>query len=283
MNVREVTKKIKSVGNVKKITKAMQMVSAVKMRKAQTEATNGQPYQYAIEDAIRRVSTKIDTSFSDLLTTHVSAKKSLAIVITTNKGLCGSFNTTLLRHMIKGLDLKNTDFITIGKKGSVFLSLVKGNIVADFSLNKPLSEVPAVFDLALKSFATGEYKEVLVIYNKFINTLRYEPQHDVLLPLKLDLTQVKEDVKQTEYMIEPSPQSIIHELLKSYVEQKIRYAVIQSEAGEHSARMIAMKNATDNASEVILSLTSLKNKLRQQKITYELLDMVTAKESVEVS
>lgn len=285
MNVREVSKKIKSVTNVRKITKAMQLVSAVKMRKAQMAALEGKPYQQFIEEAISRVSQNLDITISSLLQKNEGTNRKLVILVTSSKGLCGSFNTSLLRQMLKGVDIKNTDFITIGKKGALFLSLIGATIIADFSTSAPLQYVSAAFDLALESYLNGKYADISLFYNKFVSTLRVDPSHEKLLPISLtqELKEEKGQVAPGEYLIEPAAEIIIDRLFRSYIEEKIRFAIIQSEAGEHSARMIAMKNATDNASDVIVNLTSLRNKLRQQKITYELLDMITAKESVEVN
>jgi F-type H+-transporting ATPase subunit gamma len=151
-----------------------------------------------------------------------------------------------------------------------------------------VNEASAIFTFVLEKFFTGEYRQISVIYNKFISTLRSEVEEDIILPFDLagqkaiKLGEDKEEKKDNhEYMIEPSPEEILQELLRSFLEQKIRGALISSEAVEHSARMMAMKSATDNASEIIYDLTLLSNRLRQEKITNELLDMVTAKESVD--
>ena len=180
------------------------------------------------------------------------------------------------------IDIKNSKFITIGKKGAQFLSKTGGDILADYSNNAPLNNVSAVLTFALGAFLDGTYKRVFVLYNSFISTLKTEATLAQILPYKLEFEQKTiEEKEYIEYLIEPSPNEIIERILRSFVEEKMRNAIIQSEAGEHSARMIAMKNATDNANDVIYNLTLLGNKLRQEKITGELLDMITAKESVE--
>ena len=265
----------------------MQLVSAIKMKKAQAMAIEGKPYQQHIEEIIKEITPKIDPSFSSLVSQTIDRDKKLkilSIVISTNKGLCGSFNFNLLRYIIKNSDLKITDFVVIGKKASL-LSKFGANIIADYTTAMPVSNVSAIFEFALKHFIDGSYDRVFVFYNEFISTLKSEPMKTTLLPVSLSLDKNPKDhapiQKAYEYSIEPSPEQIIDSLLKSFVEEKIRYAVIQSEAGEHSSRMIAMKSATDNATEVIFNLTSMRNKIRQEKITSELLDMITAKESVE--
>jgi len=287
MNIRTIRKKIKSVTNVKKITKAMQLVSAIKMKKAQQVAIEGRPYQTEIENIIRAVSPKIDPSLSPLISQpedKIFERKNLAIVIASNKGLCGSFNFNLLRFIVKNTDLKNTDFIIVGKKANL-LSKFSATIVADYSFNIPLNNVSALFEFALNKYLDRTYKKIDLYHNQFISTIQSNPVVTTLLPInfsqKIESEEVETKEKGSEYLIEPSPKKIIDSLLRSFVEEKLRYALIQSEAGEHSLRMMAMKNATDNATDVIYNLTLVRNKIRQEKITSELLDMITAKESVE--
>lgn len=286
MNIRQARKKIKSVTNVRKITKAMQLVSAIKMKKAQLAALEGRAYEEHLENIIRKVVIKIDINLSILLSPNQDLKptKDLAIVISTNKGLCGGFNMNLFRFISNEVDFKSTEFVVVGKKASI-LNRLGAKIIADYSSNTPLNNVSALFQLALNHFTKGNYKSVTLYYNKFISTLKVEPIKYVLLPLALPMS--KEDIQlekyASEYTIEPEPAEIINPLLYSFIEDKIQNAIIQTEAGEHSSRMIAMKNATENANDVIYSLTMLRNKLRQEKITNELLDMITAKESVEAN
>lgn len=282
MNVRQVRKKTKSVSNVKKITRSMQLVSAIKMKKSQQAAIEARPYQNELELVIKKVMTKVDVVNSPLLMTHApEINPDLIIVLTGNKGLCGSFNIDLFRYIASNVNVQNSKFITIGKKGAQFISKTGGDILADYSNTLPLNNVSAVISFALETFLKGTYKRVFILYNRFISTLKTEPTLTQILPYKLELGQKIEEKEYIEYIIEPSPNEIIERILRSFVEEKVRNAIIQSEAGEHSARMIAMKNATDNANDVIYNLTLLGNKLRQEKITSELLDMITAKESVE--
>lgn len=284
MNVRQVRNKIKSVGNVKKITKAMQMISAIKMKKAQSLAVESKPYREMLTEMINKITKKIDISYSDLLTTKEGAvAKSLIIAVSSNKGLAGTYHTNLARFILKNVDIKNSEFIVIGKKGATFISSIGGKVIAEFVSSKPITDVSAVFELALDNFLTAKCSRVAIIYNKFISTLRSETVEEQLLPFTMNggLREEADRNNVIDYHIEPSAAEIIEPLLQSYIEEKIRGAVVNSEAVEHSSRMIAMKNATDNANDVIYNLTLLGNKLRQGRITGELLDMVTAKESVE--
>lgn len=286
MNLRQVRTKIKSFGNVKKITKAMQLVSAVKMKKAQTVAIEGRPYREGLDEIIRRVLPYSDTSQIPLMVKSqekLTAEKDLIILITSNKGLCGGFNLNLFRLLMKEPNLKKTEFLVIGKKGATFVSTVGSQVVADFSSATPVHEVGAIYELAEKYFMSGTYASVSLVYNKFISTSRSEAVRDQLFPIRVQDYIVKQDdekLAQYDYLIEPNSTELLKQLINSYLEEKIRGAILNSEAAEHSSRMIAMKNATDNATELIGNLTSLRNKLRQQKITYELLDMITAAESV---
>lgn len=280
MNIRSVKGKIKSFGNVKKITNAMQMVSAVKMKKAQQAATEAAPYQAFLERAITRMSGNLDRQHSPLLSIKArGTTKKLIILITSNKGLCGSFNFNVMRFLLQTNKNETLDFVTVGKKGSVMAASLRKNVLADFSSGAPLTAVSAVFDYVLAEYMKGSYAAVSVVYNRFISASRSETVEEVMLPFTM--TANKEAKQSGEYILEPDPAVLIEALLKNFIEEKIRFAIMQSEAGEHSARMIAMKNATDNAGELIGSLTRLSNKLRQGKITNELLDMITAKESVE--
>ncbi|OGK17613.1 ATP synthase F1 subunit gamma, partial [Candidatus Roizmanbacteria bacterium RIFCSPHIGHO2_01_FULL_39_8] len=282
MNLRQVRKKTKSIRNVKKITKAMQLVSAIKMKKAQAMETEGRPYRDTLTSVIERLLPGVDESSSSLLNESLGdTNKSLVIFVSSNKGLAGSFHVNLFRFIAKNdTDFAKTDFITVGTKGSQFVSRMGGKVLADFSKGRFLNEVSAIFSLALEKFLAGEYKRISILYNKYISAFRSEPTEETLLPMRWNDRKDAERALKLEYTIEPSPQEIIEPLIKSYLEEKVRGALVSSDAVEHASRMLAMKNATDNATDIIYNLTLIGNKLRQEKITNELLDMITAKESV---
>lgn len=286
MNLRQIRKKIRAVSNVKKITNAMQLVSAIKMRKAQQKAFEGKPYREFLSFIIQKVAASlIEKSYSPLLSkSNPLAQKDLVIFITSNKGLCGGFNFNLFRFLVKEVDFKKVDFVTVGKKGALFVKKMGGVVIADFSSQHEEDKVSAIFKTAFDLFFKGEYANVFLVYNRFLSTVRFEPVKKRIFPIKFEKEEFKvaekKEVKK-EYLIEPSPEKIIDSALRNMIEIEIYEALIESEAAEHSARMMAMKNATDNATDVIYNLTLLRNKVRQEKITYELLDMVTAKQSVE--
>ncbi len=279
MNLRQVRQKIKSVTNVKKITKAMQMVAAVKMRKAQEKAKRGEEYRENLKRVIEKLARGIDRSYSKLFWDQPG--RPLIILISSNKGLCGSFNTNLFRYLILNFKIKEYDFVCIGKKGVLAVHALGGNILADFSSRNPLASVPSIYNFVLERFLSGKSSKVYLVYNKFISTFKHEPVSEILLPIPKFFESKNREESPQQYLIEPSPKVFLEELLGFYIEDRIRAAILSSEAGEYSARMLAMKNATENAGELIYHLTLVRNKLRQEKITYELLDMVTAKESVE--
>jgi F-type H+-transporting ATPase subunit gamma len=281
MNLRTVRKKIKSVKNVRKITKAMQLISAVKMKKVVQSEVEGRIYRNTLTELISSLSGKIDTSLSPLLTKpDLIDGKDLVVYISANKGLCGAYHVNLLKYIIKHIDLKQTEFITVGSKGAQALSRFDRDIVADYSTGSPETKVTAIFTYAVESFLSGKYQSIKLLYTQYLSALRSEVKLVTLLPIVQERSETKETSRQ-EYIVEPSPQKLVDALLRSAVEEQIRGAIISSEAVEQSMRMMAMKNATDNAGDVIYSLTLIGNKIRQTKITSELLDMVTAKESVE--
>jgi len=283
MNLRQVRTKIKSIGNVKKITRAMQLVSAVKMKKAQISALEGRAYRDMLESIIVRISKKLNVSYSSLLSKpQIDVSRRLVILVSSNKGLCGSFHSNLYRELLKHFPAEKTDFVTVGKKGAMFLGKSKALILADYSSLNPVVEVSSIFSFAISQFLSQKYAEIYIYYNKFYSTFKSEVVAEKILPISVP-DEKKVYSHDGEYLIEPSPEELIDPLLRSYVEDKLRNAVLSSQAVEHSLRMVSMKNATENATDVIYNLTLLGNKIRQSKITSELLDMITAQESVEAA
>lgn len=282
MNLRQVRKKIKTIGNVRKITKAMEMVAAVKMKKSQKLALEGRPYQLILTQVINQIINPSLLNFSPFFQVNENKikRRHLYLFISSNKGLCGAFNANLFRLAIREIDFGQSDFILLGKKGSVIITKMSGSVIADYSHNLPFTEnVSSIFSLIEKRFLLGHNSDVFLFYNKFISSFRSEPVKEKLLPItgwKKDKLTIKYD-----YLIEPSPQQILHSLIRDYLQFRIRNAILDSEAAEHSARMMAMKNASENADEIVYNLTLQRNKLRQQSITYELLDMTIAKEATE--
>ncbi|MGB9707344.1 MAG: F0F1 ATP synthase subunit gamma, partial [Microgenomates group bacterium] len=196
MNLRLIKKKIKSIINVKKITKAMQLVSAVKMKKSQQLATEGLVYRQILEDIIYRVIPLVSNSlFPWQKGLENSKDQKLIIVISTNKGLCGAFNFNLFKFLIKNYDFNNQVFITVGKKAGLFISKMRGRIIASFNTTPFVDSVSAIFETALNQFFQGEVDEIQLVYNHFVSTFKQETIAKVLLPIsleKLNIDQKKE-------------------------------------------------------------------------------------------
>jgi F-type H+-transporting ATPase subunit gamma len=280
MNLRQIRTKIKAIDNIKKITNAMEMVSSIKMKKAQREYLEGKPYREFLRSLAERLIDHINKKISPLLDDSYINEKKAYVVIASNKGLCGSFNYFLMKEVVKILDRDKIDFIVWGKKASQFLYRIGAKIIADFSDYSSTIVVPSVFNMILTGFLEKKYGEVFILYNQFISAAASKPTCKIILPIKINYENNNRKVETDDYLIEPSPEILVDPLLRNLVELQIRDAILSSQASEHSARMIAMKNATDNAQELANDLTMLRNRVRQEKITYELLDMITAKESI---
>ena len=283
-NIRLIKRRIKSADNISQITKAMEMVAASKMKKAQEKALQGKPYAQKIYQAVLELSSHIDKKQHPLLAKGNPSGKLLILIISTNKGLCGGLNTNLFRAANRwwGSE-KNIDFVSVGNKGKNFISRSRKNLVADFSQHASFHEiVPAITAVLVTGFLKGTYKEVYLVYNTFLSALKQIPTKKLLIPI--ESIQTENDAPRenfAEFVIEPGVYDVLSNLLPHYIENQIRSAIFEAEACEHSARMMAMKNATDAASDLTEELTLLYNKARQEKITYEIADLVTARLAVE--
>lgn len=280
-NIRLIKGRIRSAKNIAQITKAMELVAASKMRKAQALALSGKLYANKIHEIVMRLSSRVDLSDHELLKKpEGSVSRRLVIVLSTNKGLCGGLNANLFRFFLRTYPSASSHrFVAIGKKASDFLIRIGGVVTADFSHIVPfVQSVPAVTELVTAEFLTGNWGGVDLVYNEFLSVLRQEPRKKTILPLTLT---ADESQKPLPFAIEPTIPEVFNELLPHYLENQIRDALLQAEASEHSARMIAMRNATDNAQNLTDELTLIYNKARQEKITYEISDIVTARLAVE--
>jgi F-type H+-transporting ATPase subunit gamma len=283
-NTRDIRRRIKSVKNTSQITKAMQMVAASKMRKAQMRALSGRPYA---EELAKILAALGKAGGSDelhpLLEERKEVKRELVIVISTDKGLCGALNTNLLRELNR-FDAAKTTFVAVGRKGAQYLGRLKRDLAAEFELKEAFTflECKQASKFAIDKFLSGEVDKVTVAYTDFKSTLRQEPTLKVILPVQNfdldDLHGQKTEVaaSSTEYLFEPSAGGVLEHLVPHYVHFAVYQMVLESRASEHSARMVAMKNATDNAKQLIKDLTLEYNKIRQAGITTGLLEITTA-------
>lgn len=284
-NIRLIKRRIKSAKNIAQITKAMELVSAAKMKKAQAAALAGKLYAQKIYEMVTRLSSRTDFRNHKLLLTPPVTGKRLVVLLSTNKGLCGGLNTSLFRHFLKQYpNNASFDVVTLGKKGADFVTRLGHGVKADFS-DTPAwtSVVPALVTYLTDQFLLGLYDGVDLVSNEFLSITKQEPRIKTILPLTITGDAANEDNEgKYEFLIEPSVEEVFGALLPHYVENQLLDAVLQSEAAEHSARMIAMHNATENANDLQGDLTLMYNKARQEKITYEITDMVTARLAVEV-
>ena len=284
---KEIRGKIKSVENTKKITKAMEMVAASKMRKAQDRMLAARPYS----EKIRNIAAHLGEANPEYVHPFMQvndAKKVGVIVVTTDKGLCGGMNTNVLRVVTNKLrELQDagvaTDAVAIGGKGLGFLNRVGAKVVSHATglgdtphLDKLIGPVKVLLD----QYAEGKLSAVYLAYTKFINTMKQESVVEQLLPLSTEQMQAEKSGASWDYIYEPDAQTVIDELLVRYVESLIYQSVAENMASEQSARMVAMKAATDNAGNVINELKLVYNKTRQAAITKELSEIVAGAAAV---
>ncbi|MDP9901318.1 F0F1 ATP synthase subunit gamma [Variovorax ginsengisoli] len=279
---KEIRGKIKSVENTKKITKAMEMVAASKMRKAQERMRAARPYS----EKIRTVAANLgqaNPEYTHAFMKNNDAKASGFILVTTDKGLCGGMNTNVLRALTAKLREQQAagvavEAVAIGNKGLGFLNRVGARVVSHVTqmgdtphLDKLIGPVKVLLD----AYAEGKLDAVYICYTKFINTMRQESVIEQLLPLAPETLKAEKGQHAWDYIYEPDAPTVIDELLVRYVESLVYQAVAENMASEQSARMVAMKAATDNAGNVIGELKLIYNKTRQAGITKELSEIVS--------
>jgi F-type H+-transporting ATPase subunit gamma len=283
---KEIRGKIKSVENTKKITKAMEMVAASKMRKAQERMRAARPYADKIRNITAHLSEANPEYQSPFMRTDGSTKAVGFIVVTTDKGLCGGLNTNVLRAVTtKMKDVQaaggSISAVAIGNKGFGFLNRIGANVVSHAvqlgdapQLEKLIGPVKVMLD----AFVEGQLDAVYLCYTNFINTMKQEPQVEQLLPLSAQRLAQSEAEKKAygwDYIYEPDAPTVIDDLLTRYIEALVYQAVAENMASEQSARMVAMKAATDNAGTLIGELKLVYNKTRQAAITKELSEIVS--------
>ena len=289
---KEIRGKIKSVENTKKITKAMEMVAASKMRKAQERMRAARPYAEKIRNLAANLSKATPEYKHPFMVANEGVKTAGFIVVTTDKGLCGGMNTNILRAVtlkIRELEGKgnNTSAVAIGNKGLGFLNRVGARVVSHVTQlgDKPhLEKLIGPVKVLLDAYAEGKLNAVYLCYTGFINTMKQEPLVQQLLPLSAESMAVDTSVGAGQhgwdYLYEPDAPSVINELLVRYTEALVYQAVAENMASEQSARMVAMKSATDNAGSVIGELKLVYNKTRQAAITKELSEIVAGAAAV---
>ncbi len=285
-STRDIRRRIKSVKNTAQITKAMQMVAASKMRKAQQSAVAGRPYATLMNEVLSEVTAGAGEFSHPLMEVRPGDRRAI-IVVSTDKGLCGALNSNLLREAAK-FDKETTIYLTAGRKASQFIARTKRKLAAEFTYrDSPLfSEARSISKFAQDLFLKGEVDRVDVLFTNFISTLNQKPELRQFLPLR-EIKAVDMDVSgegggselkagSVEFLFEPRADAVLGALLPHYLNYQLYQVLLEAKASEHSARMVAMKNATDNAKQLIKDLTLDYNKLRQANITRELLEITTA-------
>lgn len=280
-STRELRRRIKSIKSTAQITKAMEMVAATKMRRAQNQALFGRPYNINLSQSIARLLPGLESQAHSLITPNDSQTMGV-VVLSTDKGLVGALNANIIRTIISANFPQKTVFYTVGKKGRGFVVKTGKDLKADFENPSVVAfrQAKQLSRLLIDSYLSGEVGEVFMIYPKFISTLRQEAVKVKLLPV--DISQIEgEVVDKTEFIIEPNSAELLNELLIHHIEITIYQALLEAKASEHSAQMIAMKNATDNASELVEDLQLTYNQTRQGNITAELLEITSAAAAME--
>jgi F-type H+-transporting ATPase subunit gamma len=285
-STRDIRRRIKSVKNTAQITKAMQMVASSKMRKAQLAALAGRPYAALMNNMLGQVSGHSGDFTHPLLEKRGGGKRAV-VVISTDKGLCGALNSNLTREAAK-FDKSTTLYVCAGRKGAQFVARTKRQLVAEFTYkDSPLfAEARSISKFVQEMFLKGEVDHVDVLYTNFISTLNQKPDVLPLLPIgeikgvQAGVTGEESSValekSSVEFQFEPAADQVLGALLPHYLNFQVYQLLLEAKASEHSSRMVAMKNATDNAKQLIKDLTLEYNKLRQANITKELLEITTA-------
>jgi F-type H+-transporting ATPase subunit gamma len=289
---KEIRGKIKSVENTKKITKAMEMIAASKMRKAQERMRAARPYAEKIRSLAANLSSATPEYKHPFMIKHEQAKLIGVIVVTTDKGLCGGLNTNLLRIVTAklrelGAQGVKAETVAIGNKGLAFLNRIGAKVVShavQLGDRPHLDKLVGPVKVLLDAYAQGRLNAVYLCYTRFVNTMIQEPVVQQLLPLSNEAMAADKGadgrVHTWDYIYEPNAPAVIDELVLRYIEALVFQAVAENLASEHSARKVAMKAATDNAGNVIDELTLIYNKTRQEAITKELSEIVAGAAAV---
>ena len=282
---RDIVRRIDSIRNTQKITKAMQVVAATRLRKAQAAVQATRPYADKMVEVLQTVSERA-TEYKHPFLVRREGKRAVMILVTTDKGLAGAINVNNIRAATRYMQENYTDhpqYVTLGRKGRDFLLRYRRDVISEVSNlpDRPSQALvlPAV-TVALEEYTHGNTDAVLLCYAKWISTLRQEPTIRVLIPVEIPRRESRQEGPRADYIYEPDPESVLDGLLPRYVETQVFQAVLENKASEYSAKMIAMQNATNAAGDLINSLTLYANKVRQAGITTELMEIVSGAEAL---
>jgi len=285
-STRDIRRRIKSVKNTAQITKAMQMVASSKMQRAQQAAVQGRPFAAMAREFITNVGDDTGDYQHPLMIIRPVEKRAV-IVVSTDKGLCGALNSNLFRELSR-YEPATTQFVAVGRKAAQFLARARRKLVGEFTYHDTptFGEAQAISKFACNLFVRGEVDEVDVVYTRFINTLSQRPDKMMLLPFSPPELKGKRGAApgpeqpsgaiNYDFLFEPDPETVMERLVLYLVDFAVAQLLLEAKASEHSARMVAMKNATDNAKQLVKELTLEYNKMRQASITKELLEISSA-------
>ena len=282
LSVRAIKRKVRSVTNIKKITRAMQMVAASKLKKVQVRLMELRPYSDKIREFLQGLASQVKDLNYPLFQPREQVKKIAIVTVMADKGLCGSYNSNLMRFTQKFIDEQKKPFeaIAIGKKSVEWFRKQELKPRAEYQqlpTEIPFSQIKAMTKQLVEMFLSGEVDEVHLLFTRYVNAMTFKPGSVKFLPIEPEQTEKK---LSHEYEFEPEPALILDKLIPRYVEVSFHRLLLESMSSEHAARMNAMQNATDNASDLIQSLTLQYNKSRQAGITKELLDIVGGAEAL---
>ncbi|GAB4440631.1 MAG: F0F1 ATP synthase subunit gamma [bacterium] len=286
-SLRDIRKRIQSVKSTQKITKAMKMVSAAKLRRAQDAILTARTYAEKLHDVIGSLAARVETKTHPLLQDREEKKKLLLLVFTSDRGLCGAFNSNLLKQVEAYVREKTADYpngielFVVGRKGVEYLKKRKYNVTESWIgiyQQEQYETSKMIGDKIIDKFVSGDCDEVVIVYNKFRSAISQVPTFLKLLPV--EPIEIPENVPKTEYIYEPDKETLINELMPRNVYTQLHRGVLESIASELGARMTAMDNATNNARDMIDKLTLLFNKTRQASITKELMEIIGGAEAI---
>ena len=279
----DIKRRIKSIGNTRQLTRAMKMVSASKLRRAQQRILAARPYSDRTLAILRSVASRANPELNPLLQTHGNERVEI-VVLTGDKGLCGGFNANIVRkahELVQDLGRREVRVTAIGKRGRDYFNRIGANVIAtwaDVFRDVQFSLAAEIADGLVDRYAGREVDEIYLAYNGFKSALQANVTVQRLLPI--EPLALGEETSNEDYIYEPAPQDLLASLLPHYVQQLVFRALLESVAAEHAARMTAMENATKNAGELIDSLTLTMNRVRQASITTEIIEVVSGAEAL---
>ena len=280
-NLKDIRDRIKSVKSIQKVTKAMKMVAAAKMRRAQENMEKARPYNHRLVEIIQHLLPSVERSMLPLLEVR-EVKRIAYVVVTSDRGLAGSFNSSILRKAHNDIDefgKQNVDIFCIGKKAKDYFKSRKYNIIAsysDFWSDLNFNQSMKIGSTIVNHFLDLSVDEIRVTYNEFVNVATQATVSEKLLPIELD----DDELSHTDFLYEPSKDRIVKSLIPRYLNAQVWKYLLESYASEQAARMVAMENATTNSEDMIKNLTLEFNKARQAAITTEMLEIVSGAEAL---